>query len=151
MIFFESNDLYTGKIDCDSLTKAAEAALKHQSAPENSELTIAIEDSEKLHELNTQFLGIDAPTDVLSFAAHETDPETNALYLGDIIISLPIAEAQAASSGHALIAELQLLVVHGTLHLLGHDHATPDQKNEMWAAQKEILESIHCLLAKFPE
>jgi probable rRNA maturation factor len=84
---------------------------------------------------------------VLSFPASETDgseidPETGARYIGDIIISVPYAARGAAKAGHPLEAELQLLVVHGVLHLLGHDHAKPREKAKMWKAQAEILESL---------
>jgi probable rRNA maturation factor len=89
--------------------------------------------------LNRQYLGVDAPTDVLSFPVGEVDPESEALYLGDILISYPQALAQAEAAGHPVQAELQLLVVHGTLHLLGYDHAEEDEKTLMWKAQDEIL------------
>ncbi len=82
------------------------------------------------------------PTDVLSFPASETDPETGTSYLGDILVSIPRAEAQAQAAGHPLEAEVQLLVVHGVLHLLGYDHANPEEKSRMWAAQAEVLEGI---------
>jgi probable rRNA maturation factor len=89
--------------------------------------------------LNRSYLGIDAPTDVLAFPASELDPETGRRYLGDVLLSLPRAERQAKDAGHGLEAELQLLVVHGVLHLLGYDHASPDEKARMWAAQAEVL------------
>ena len=96
----------------------------------------------RLHELNLNYLGVDAPTDVLSFPATETDPETGAHYIGDILISIPRAQAQASAAGHPLESEVQLLVVHGVLHVLGHDHAEPEEKGRMWKAQAEILESL---------
>jgi probable rRNA maturation factor len=151
MIYFDINELYLGKFDAELLRGAAENALLFKKASANIELTIAIETSDKLHELNKQFLGIDAPTDVLSFAAYEKVPETDCMYLGDIIISYPLAETQAKTSGHSIIAELQLLVIHGTLHLLGDDHATLAQKTKMWKAQKDILERIHCPLEIYPD
>jgi probable rRNA maturation factor len=79
---------------------------------------------------------------VLSFPASETDPETGARYLGDILISLPRAQTQADAAGHSLEAEVQLLVVHGVLHLIGHDHAETEEKARMWKAQAEILENL---------
>jgi len=88
------------------------------------------------------FLGIDAPTDVLSFSDGDLDPETGAPYLGDILISVERAQAQARSAGHTLQEELTLLVVHGVLHLLGHDHAEPEQKARMWSLQAEILTDL---------
>jgi probable rRNA maturation factor len=105
-------------------------------------LTIVLTDDEQLHALNREYLDIDAPTDVLSFPASEKDPETARRYLGDILISIPRAEAQAQAAGHALEAEVQLLVVHGTLHLLGYDHAEAEGKARMWKVQAEVLERI---------
>jgi probable rRNA maturation factor len=108
----------------------------------DGDLTIVLSDDTQLRELNRAYLGVDEPTDVLSFPASETDPETGARYLGDILISVPRADAQARRAGHPLEAEVQLLVAHGVLHLLGYDHAEPDEKSKMWRAQAEILESI---------
>lgn len=124
------------------LERAAVAVLRHESESLECELSIVLTDNEHLQELNLNYLGIDAPTDVLSFPASETDPETGARYLGDILISVPRAQSQADSAGHALEAEVQLLVVHGTLHLLGYDHAEPEDKTRMWKAQAEILDSL---------
>ncbi|GAB4454180.1 MAG: rRNA maturation RNase YbeY [Anaerolineales bacterium] len=124
------------------LERAAKAALEHQSASAGAHLTIVLTDDERIRELNRDYLGIDAPTDVLSFPASETDPETGSPYLGDILISLPYAAKSAAQAGHPLEAEVQLLVVHGVLHLLGHDHAKVREKARMWKAQAAILESL---------
>ena len=124
------------------LERAAHAALEHQAESQEAELSIVLTDNEHLQELNLNYLGIDAPTDVLSFPASETDPETGARYIGDILISIPRARAQAEAAGHALESEVQLLVIHGVLHLLGHDHAEPEEKSRMWKAQAEIFGSI---------
>ncbi len=112
----------------------------HESA--QGDLSIALSDGRRLQQLNRDFLGIDAPTDVLSFPAAESDPESGAVYLGDIVISVEHARKQALAAGHPLEAEVQLLVVHGVLHLLGYDHARPAEKSRMWAAQAAILNSI---------
>jgi probable rRNA maturation factor len=122
------------------LERAARAALEHES--QDGELSIVMTDDARLQELNKDYLGIDAPTDVLSFPASETDPQTGARYIGDILISVPRAQSQAEAAGHALESEVQLLVVHGVLHLLGHDHAGPEEKKRMWQAQAEILKSL---------
>lgn len=123
-----------------AVERAAQAALEHESA--QGDLTVLLADDARLHELNRDYLGVDAPTDVLSFPASETDPETGARYLGDILLSVPRAGAQARAAGHALEAEVQLLVVHGVLHLLGHDHAAGRDKARMWAVQAEVLERL---------
>jgi probable rRNA maturation factor len=108
----------------------------------SADLTIVLTDDAQLHELNRGYLGVDAPTDVLSFPASETDPETGTPYLGDILISIPRAKQQAQAAGHSVEDEVQLLVVHGTLHLLGHDHATAAEKKRMWQAQAEVLSQL---------
>ena len=125
----------------DLLERAAQAALKQQSAPEG-DITIVLTTNARLQKLNKEYLGIDAPTDVLSFPAHQTDPETGRLYIGDILISIPYAAQGAQAMGHSLEAEMQLLVVHGVLHLLGHDHAKAREKSRMWKAQSEILDAL---------
>jgi probable rRNA maturation factor len=138
MIHIESEIPFSNEL----LKRAAHTALKHQSHSVESELSIILTDDARLHELNLNYLGIDAPTDVLSFPASETDPETGARYIGDILISIPRARAQAEITGHSLEEEVQLLVVHGVLHLLGHDHATAEEKARMWNAQGEILQTL---------
>ncbi len=139
MIYIESsNEVKT--VEPNLIENAVRAALKHQSA--DGDITVVLTDDAQLHELNRDYLGVDAPTDVLSFPASETDPETGARYLGDILISIPRAGTQALAAGHPLESEVQLLVVHGTLHLLGYDHAESEEKSKMWKAQDEILKSI---------
>jgi probable rRNA maturation factor len=122
----------------DILERAAKATLLQQSAPD-ADLTLVLTGDSQIQVLDRDFLGKDAPTDVLSFPASETDPETGRPYLGDVIISVPRAEAQAIAAGHSLEAELSLLVVHGVLHLLGHDHGIAEEKKHMWAAQADVL------------
>ena len=119
---------------------AASAALVHERA--EGDLSIVLTDDKRLQRLNSDYLGIDAPTDVLAFPASETDPETGAHYLGDVLISIPRAEAQAREARHPLASEVQLLVVHGVLHLLGHDHGLAEERARMWVAQGEVLKRI---------
>jgi len=130
----------TGSTSLDALERAALAALAHQDA--DGDLSIVLTDDAQLRQLNRDYLGVDAPTDVLSFSASETDPETGRRYLGDVLLSIPRADEQARAAGHTLEAEAQLLVVHGTLHLLGHDHAEAQEKAQMWKAQAEVLERL---------
>ncbi|RPJ20714.1 MAG: rRNA maturation RNase YbeY [Chloroflexi bacterium] len=124
------------------LERAANTVLEHEAQGSDSELSIILTNDARLHELNLNYLGVDAPTDVLSFPASEIDPETGGRYIGDILISIPRAQDQAAAADHPLEAEVQLLVVHGVLHLLGHDHAQPEEKARMWQAQARILEKL---------
>lgn len=115
------------------------------------DITIVLTDDRQLHELNLDYLNVDAPTDVLSFPASELDPETGSLYLGDIAISVPRAAQQAEAGGHSVEAEAQLLVVHGTLHLLGYDHSTDEEKAVMWAEQAKVLERLGLSRIKIQE
>ena len=124
------------------LQRAARLTLDLESAPVDADITIVLTDDAQLHELNKEFLGVDAPTDVLSFPASESDPETGTPYLGDILISIPRAAQQAQAAGHSVEAEVQLLVVHGTLHLMGHDHAEAEEKTRMWNAQAEVMSRL---------
>ncbi len=133
------------------ITKTVQFSLNYEGLPAQSGLSVVITDNAKLQELNNQFLGIDAPTDVLSFPSDEVDPDIGEPYLGDIILSLPQAKKQAEEAEHSLEAEVQLLVVHGTLHLLGYDHAEPADKREMWEHQKAILDGLGTDLRRFPE
>jgi probable rRNA maturation factor len=121
------------------LERAAQETLRHTSTDPDSGLTLLISDDAQLRQLNRQFLEIDEPTDVLSFPAGHLDPDTNTPYLGDIILSYPRAAEQATAAGHSLEQELRLLVVHGVLHLVGYDHAEPEDQAEMWKAQDQIL------------
>jgi probable rRNA maturation factor len=131
------------------LERAAAQALQQSSAPE-ADLSIVITGDEQSRQLNRQFLEINAPTDVLSFPSGDADPDTGLVYLGDVLISVPRAQAQALAGGHAVSDELQLLVVHGVLHLLGHDHAEPDDKTQMWQLQSDILRQLGCPLTSPP-
>jgi probable rRNA maturation factor len=126
-------------VDPVLLEKAAQHTLDFTQAGSDLELTLVISNDRLLQQLNQQYMGIDAPTDVLSFPAEYTDPDTHTRYLGDVLISLPRAQQQAASGGHPLYEELQLLVVHGVLHLLGHDHIETDETARMQLAQDAIM------------
>lgn len=148
MIHVESS-LDPAPVAPELVERAAQAALAHQSA--DGDLTIVLTDDAQLYQLNRDFLGVDAPTDVLSFPASEADPETGVRYLGDILISISRAREQARAAGHPLESEVQLLVVHGVLHLLGHDHTEVKQKSKMWLAQAEVLESIGLAGIAIPE
>lgn len=138
MITIESKYDYPASL----IERAVQAALTHQKESLDVNLSVVLTDNRRLHKLNRDYLGVDAPTDVLSFPASESDPETGARYIGDILISVPYAAKGAKLAGNSLEAELQLLVVHGVLHLLGHDHAKPKDKSKMWKAQAQILEAL---------
>ncbi len=144
-------DAFGSLVNADLLETAAQAVLDIEKVDPSNELSIAIDGDAEIQALNLQFLGIDAPTDVLSFPSDETNPETGAPYLGDIMISYPRAKQQAENAGETVEDELQLLVVHGMLHLLGYDHAEPDEKATMWAAQQKALKHLGCKITRLPE
>ena len=140
MIFIEKLDDLLPDISDELVENAAAVTLKHQSVlVESAELTIVLTDDKQIQKLNYQWMDVDGPTDVLSFPADEIDPESGNRYFGDILISVQRAAEQAKLAGHPVEAEIQLLVVHGVLHLLGHDHADVEEKDQMWKAQGEIL------------
>jgi probable rRNA maturation factor len=124
------------------LRTAARAALHQQRAPAPAVLAVRLTGDAELRSLNRQFRQEDHATDVLSFPSGIPDPETGGIYLGDIAVSYARASAQARRGRHPVQAELQLLVVHGVLHLLGHDHTTPGEQARMWAAQADILKQL---------
>lgn len=138
-------------VDGESLEKAVRAVLEIEEVDFSNEVSIAIDGDSAIQALNQQFLGVDAPTDVLSFPSDEINPETGSPYLGDIMISYPRAKQQAESTGQTIEDELQLLVVHGMLHLLGYDHAEPDEKAIMWAVQQKVLNHLGCQITRLPE
>lgn len=134
------------------LIEASTAVLNAHEVPPESGLSIVIASDDFVRSLNQQYRGIDSPTDVLSFPADEPliDDDSEPLYLGDLIIAFPYASAQANREGHALDDSLALLVVHGTLHLLGYDHDTPESRAEMWAAQEAALNQLQISPAIVP-
>lgn len=106
------------------------------------DITLRLTDDDELYELNRTYRGIAKPTDVLSFNQDTVDPETGRLYLGDIIISVDRAIQQAEEQGHSTDQEVAFLAIHGTLHLLGYDHAEADEKQRMWSLQDEIFDQL---------
>lgn len=128
------------------LQRAVAHALDHLEGRPGDGLTIVLGSDADLQTLNRKFRGEDRPTDVLSFPAGDMPSLPGATdltrYLGDIAISVPLAKRQAAQQGHALIEELQLLAIHGVLHLMGYDHTTTAEKEAMWAQQNTVLVSL---------
>jgi len=124
------------------IESAAMEALRLADAPPDSELTVVLTDDEELRRLNREYLGIDEPTDVLSFPADFIDPDSNQPYVGDILISVERVFQQAELQKHPAKQELLLLIVHGVLHLLGYDHAEEAEKARMWILQDQILSHL---------
>jgi probable rRNA maturation factor len=143
------DDDYSPFVDEENLRAVAAATLAAFAVSE-AELVLVITSDELVQALNRDYRGIDAPTDVLSFAAQEGQKENGLTlppelaaelnrYLGDIIIAYPYTMQQAAHFGTSPAAELRLMVVHGVLHLLVHDHDSPEAEAAMWARQEAIL------------
>ena len=103
------------------------------------ELTVAFTNDIELQRLNEIYRQISSPTDVLAFPANDLDPETGRKYLGDIVISMDQVKKQHDQFGDLEKDILGLLIIHGTLHLLGYDHATREEKIKMWRCQDSIL------------
>jgi probable rRNA maturation factor len=139
-------------LDGARLCQAAATALDQQEAPAGASLSIVIVDDDSVQALNRQYRGVDAPTDVLSFPTEMPSLEVDgeAPYLGDLIIAYPYAVAQAEREDQPLMDNLSLLVVHGTLHLLGFDHDTAANRALMWAEQDRALVALNVSLDIVP-
>ncbi len=143
LINIEVDERWAEQVPTALLAQAATTVLQHEEA-EDSEVTLVIAGGAEVHALNRDFRGVDTPTDVLSFPAHESQenfvsaPEAM-YYLGDVIIAYPVACEQAAENNVSAAEELVLLVIHGLLHLLGYGHDTPEGEEEMFGRQKMLL------------
>ncbi len=135
--------------DTDPILEVARFALGEMGINPLAELSILLVDTAYMTELNHRWMGSDGPTDVLAFPMDEMaadrgpgvggpeSPEPS--LLGDIVLCPEVAARQAVAAGHGTDDELHLLTVHGVLHLLGYDHAEPDEEREMFALQGRLL------------
>lgn len=126
---------------------------RYLKLPENTEMSVTLMDNEHIHEINKKYRGVDKPTDVISFAIEEDDPDEVPIILpedeefdipkniGDIMVSMDKVKEQAEYLGHSEDRELGFLVVHGFLHLNGYDHMKEEDEKEMFGLQREILDS----------
>lgn len=120
----------------------ATRVLRAENCADATEVSVLLTDDEGISALNVEYRGVDGPTDVLSFSQHEGEDEFAAEeenLLGDLVISVDTAKRQAKDQGRGLDAEMDMLVTHGLLHLLGYDHAEPDEAERMFARQNELL------------
>jgi probable rRNA maturation factor len=137
------------RVDTDQVLGVARHALDELGVNPLAELSVLLVDVEYMAELNHRWMGADGPTDVLAFPMDESSvdhgpSEANGgepALLGDIVLCPEVAERQAAGAGHSPADELHLLTVHGVLHLLGYDHAEPEEEREMFALQARLLRS----------
>lgn len=150
-IFVQIDEPFQASVDEVWLVVAARTTLRACGQAHLS-LSIQVVDDDVVRQYNRAYRQEDAPTDVLSFAVQEGSPfpmempdelaAELAAELGDLLLAFPYASGKAQQHGHSLAAELQLLVVHGTLHLLGYDHDTQERQAAMWRKQTEILATL---------
>ncbi len=106
-------------------------------------ISFILVDKNEIHEINKSYRNIDRPTDVISFATIDDNPNRKLSYeLGDIYLCIPKVIEQAEEYNHSIKREFAFLVIHGTLHLLGYDHIEYDDEQEMFKKQKEVLEIL---------
>ena len=125
--------------------KTIEEVLRLEEFTSDVEVSLSLVDKDEIHALNRDYRGVDRPTDVLSFPMDDEifpGEEDVDLILGDIVICLDIAKAQADEYGHSLDRELSYLICHSTLHLLGYDHMEDDEKAIMRGKEKEIMKNL---------
>jgi probable rRNA maturation factor len=129
-------------LDASAFERLAAFVLEREEAPANVELSIAIVDLAEMEHLNGEYRGKEGPTDVLSFPCDDPcavlgpgEPVT----LGDVVIAPEVAEAQASEYGHTVEEELNLLLVHGVLHLLGYDHEDDAEAEAMQVRERSLL------------
>lgn len=137
-------------IDVVALTQLCRFVMRRMRLHPATEVTLRLVDVATITLLNEKWMGSKGPTDVLSFPmdelkpgrkreANDPDDDEPAGYLGDIALCPQIAEQQAPAAGHSTHDEIELLTVHGLLHLLGYDHATPEEHGEMFGIQGRLL------------
>lgn len=135
-------------VETDDILSVARYALEQMGVNPLAELSVLLVDGDYMGELNHRWMGGDGPTDVLAFPMDDvmadrgpsspSEPGEPTL-LGDIVLCPEVAQRQARTAGHSLPDELHLLTVHGVLHLLGYDHAEPEEEREMFQLQGRLL------------
>lgn len=136
------------EVETDSILDVARFALTEMGVNPLAELSILLVDADYMTELNHRWMGGKGPTDVLAFPMDEMqvdrgpqddEPASPAL-LGDVVLCPEVAEKQAAAAGHGTEDEMHMLTVHGILHILGYDHAEPDEAKVMFGLQGKLLD-----------
>jgi probable rRNA maturation factor len=114
-----------------------------EDVPETAELSVAVVDADEMAHLNERYRGVAGPTDVLSFGCDDPCPvgSDEPITLGDVIIAPDVAVTQAAELGTTVEAELNLLLVHGVLHLLGYEHDDDDAARAMQDRERVLLDA----------
>lgn len=135
------------EVDESRMLRLAAFVLESLHVHPDTELGIMLVDEAAIERLHVQWMDEPGPTDVLSFPMDELRPgridaQTPAGLLGDVVICPQVAEVQAEAAGHDLQQEMSVLLTHGMLHLLGFDHATPDEEAEMFGLQRDLILSF---------
>lgn len=141
-MYIDLTDLTNSNADTNRIKSLADFSLRSLGIHPESELSISLVDMEEMSSLHMRWLDESGPTDVLSFPMDELKPNSSSDgpgILGDIVLCPEYAKKQAVEIGHSLQDELEVLVVHGVLHLLGFDHRENDEKTMMFSRQDEIL------------
>jgi len=143
-VSIEINNESAVSIDEVAIQRLAIYALDQLHVHPDADLAIVFVDEAAMEQLHLQWMDEPGPTDVLSFPMDELRPGsedhlTPPGLLGDIVVCPQVAIAQAETAGHSALEEMLLLVTHGMLHLLGFDHAEPDDEKEMFGIQRDIL------------
>jgi probable rRNA maturation factor len=143
-VSIEVNNESAIAVDEAALQRLAEYALSALHVHPDAELAILLVDEAAMEQLHVQWMDEPGPTDVLSFPMDELRPGTEDMptpagLLGDVVLCPQVAGAQAETAGHGLMDELLMLTTHGILHLLGFDHAEPEEEREMFGIQRDIL------------
>ena len=136
-----------GKVTAAELRRVARGVMAAQDVAPDVEVEVVLADEATVRDLNRLYRGKDEPTDVLSFAALEGEAflaaPDEAPSLGEVVICLPVAEAQAAAAGRVVAGEVAHLLTHGLLHLLGYDHEEDEaESRRMKAREDELLASL---------
>jgi len=138
------NNETDAKIDEVEFAELAAYVLREMNIADGAELAILFVDEPAMEQLHIQWMEEPGPTDVLSFPMDELRPGTPGSptppgLLGDIVVCPSVAARQATTAGHSAEEEMLLLTTHGILHLLGYDHAEPEEEKEMFALQRKLL------------
>ncbi len=130
-------------LDLAAFERLALFVMRLELVPELSELSIALVDEGEIAALNERYRGISGPTDVLSFGCDDPcpTPGDEPITLGDVVIAPAVAERQAAELGHSVEHELDVLLVHGILHVLGYDHEDDAEADVMSAREAALLDA----------
>jgi probable rRNA maturation factor len=143
-VSIEVNNESTYDIDEAALQRLATYCLDAMRVHPDAEIAIVLVDEAAMEQLHVQWMGEPGPTDVLSFPMDELRPGnddviTPAGVLGDVVLCPQVAEVQAEGAGHSTMDELLYLTAHGILHLLGFDHAEPEEEKEMFSLQRDLI------------